>query len=368
MSTKALKKELLAAVVMLLVAAVALSGSTYAWFAMNNTVTVTGMEVTTQVGKNLFIADDTLNSTAKITADASYKTFSAQKIKALLEPTSTVDGKAYFYTAGTNVTGTGAASRPVYTAYDPADTTAFNTNYSSTGAVGYVDYVVQLKAVNTDSTAAKLGLTKLKLTYGSDYDTTNFTDESTPFRAALFVEDITSANPAGNLDAQTVKTIYTPSGAANFTSGMAVNSATTVGSVTYNTAANGVWDVPANTTAYYKVVVRLWLEGEDTKCNSTSFANLTDTWGLDLKFELQAADPGVTGVANIATEVTSTAKVDLSTATLNATNDQVVSGVTFHALSEDGYFITDAALASTSRVYMMEEGYPVDVTYKCILP
>jgi hypothetical protein len=56
MSTKALKKELLVAVVMLLVAAVALSGSTYAWFAMNNQVTVTGMEVRTTTGDNLLIA------------------------------------------------------------------------------------------------------------------------------------------------------------------------------------------------------------------------------------------------------------------------------------------------------------------------
>lgn len=38
MSTKALKKELMAAVVMLLVAAIALSGSTFAWFAKNNSV------------------------------------------------------------------------------------------------------------------------------------------------------------------------------------------------------------------------------------------------------------------------------------------------------------------------------------------
>ena len=39
-------------------------------------------------------------------------------------------------------------------------------------------------------------------------------------------------------------------------------------------------------TKYYKVVVRLWLEGEDTTCTSETFANLTDTWSLDLKLEL----------------------------------------------------------------------------------
>lgn len=46
MSTKALKKELMAAVVMLLVAAIALSGSTFAWFAQNGSVEAKNMNVT----------------------------------------------------------------------------------------------------------------------------------------------------------------------------------------------------------------------------------------------------------------------------------------------------------------------------------
>ncbi len=56
MSTKALKKELLAAVVLLLVAAVALSGSTYAWFAQNTKVTAEHVDVTAQTAKNLSIS------------------------------------------------------------------------------------------------------------------------------------------------------------------------------------------------------------------------------------------------------------------------------------------------------------------------
>ncbi len=57
MSTKALKKELLAAVVMLMVAAVALSGSTYAWFAQNTKVTASEVDITAQTAKNLSISD-----------------------------------------------------------------------------------------------------------------------------------------------------------------------------------------------------------------------------------------------------------------------------------------------------------------------
>ena len=46
MTSKALRKQLLAAVAMVLVAAIAVSSSTFAWFAMSKTVTATGMTVT----------------------------------------------------------------------------------------------------------------------------------------------------------------------------------------------------------------------------------------------------------------------------------------------------------------------------------
>lgn len=46
MSTKSLKAQFVAAIAMVLVAALALGGSTFAWFAVNNEVTATGMTVT----------------------------------------------------------------------------------------------------------------------------------------------------------------------------------------------------------------------------------------------------------------------------------------------------------------------------------
>jgi hypothetical protein len=48
MSVKALKKQLFAAVAMVIVAAIAVSSSTFAWFAANTTVTATGMNVSAQ--------------------------------------------------------------------------------------------------------------------------------------------------------------------------------------------------------------------------------------------------------------------------------------------------------------------------------
>ena len=34
------------------------------------------------------------------------------------------------------------------------------------------------------------------------------------------------------------------------------------------------------------MVVRVWLEGEDTSCNNETYVRLTNEWSLDLKFEL----------------------------------------------------------------------------------
>lgn len=58
MNSKAIKRQLLAAIAMVLVAAIALGSSTYAWFANNNKVEANGMKITaTTEGANLEISD-----------------------------------------------------------------------------------------------------------------------------------------------------------------------------------------------------------------------------------------------------------------------------------------------------------------------
>lgn len=57
MNSKAIKRQLLAAIAMVLVAAIALGSSTYAWFASNNKVEANGMKITaTTEGANLEIS------------------------------------------------------------------------------------------------------------------------------------------------------------------------------------------------------------------------------------------------------------------------------------------------------------------------
>lgn len=302
---------------MLLVSAVLLGTSTFAWFSMNQKVTVTGMEVKTKVSSNLLIAADTIGSTGK-QAEGNFQTAISGTVKGYLEPVSTVDGEAFFYTL--NATADGAKLSGDWTAYNAStaatDTSTysnkFSEDYGVTKAIintykgsdgpadAYVDYVFQLKAMATS--ASYINLTKLILVDANPKDT------SVAHRVAVFVQDITSSDPTAD-DPGTLQAIFTETGADNQTTGKAVKTTSTVDTVTYNTYANTTLATIASAgTTYYKVVVRLWLEGEDTTCYNDMFVPLTNTWSLDLEISLNTANtPKVANIAKIwTTEVAAT--------------------------------------------------------------
>ena len=345
-------------VAMVLVAAIALGSSTYAWFAVNSKVTATGMNFTATVQDNLFIATDTLASTAK-KADSDFTTALVQNVSGLLQPVSTVDGKNYFYSSTANVKGDGDTKTDEWIAYNAADTSAFNTNYSTSGAVGYIDYVYQLKAVNGTANPLDIRLTNIGLTFNAA------SDPQKTFRAAVFAEDITSAAPAGTVG--TLKAIYTVNGATNFTSGKAVKSTSTLDTVTYN--GSSTLTAAANTSTYYKIVVRLWIEGEDTTCNNTTFADLNNgKWALNCEWTLNDG----TAISNI-TE-TATAVADLSSASVDSSTTVVINGVTYTKinavqLDSKDLYVEGTTLTSTSKIYQIDSNlYPIEVTHRCKLP
>ena len=315
-------KKLIPAAGMLMLSAAMLGTSTFAWFTMNKEVTITGMEVRTRVGSNLLIQKGALADTTTLT-EGNYITDEVQTIQAILEPVSTVDGEQFYYTLDANGSGaklhspigTESGATINYVDYNASGTAAAtdtanyankfsedygvtktNTVFSGTSpdkAVGYVDYVFQLKATNTEGTDQAINLTELKLTYDGN------TDGEKAYRVAIFVSDAqnvggTFANWSSAI--HLTPKIYTPSGATNFDSGKAVDSTTTRDTVTYVTTATPlVSAVPHDSVKYYKVCVRLWIEGEDTTCYTNMFKPLTDSWKLDLKMELGQG----TGVSNI---------------------------------------------------------------------
>ena len=346
---------------------------------MNSRVTVTGMQVRTQTGDNLLIASCETTDTAKKDENL-FKTAMTTQLSALLEPVSTVDGATFFYNKTSNVGGDGNAFSDSYVAYSTSseDLTAFNTNYDTTGAVGYIDYAFQLKAINTSSDDKNVVVEALKLTYGTKPDV----DKA--FRVAIFVDNMGetgSTAASASQSASNLLSILRQSGATYFgilnnnaldhtdKAISAVDTAPTAVNEKIDDAAT-IGTVAANKTNYFKVVVRLWLEGEDSSCNNTTFATLTDAWQLDVTIKL--ADNNTTyGVTNFTQPVTNT-KVDLSTASVAANAAAtVIAGVPYYPITGNAsYYTTETGdLTASSRVYTIDaNGKPIDVTNQCTLP
>ena len=146
MDTKALKKQMGAAIAMVLVAAVALGSATFAWFVSNNAVTATGVDVTTTSSvPNLYITSVGQTSGAMTAASAN---------PTKIYPISTPDAENFFETLHWK-TGKGHAVADKY--QEALDHEAGKTNYA--------DYTFKLGVSNGkmdvyfDSSAAATNLT-----------------------------------------------------------------------------------------------------------------------------------------------------------------------------------------------------------------
>ncbi len=204
------------------------------------------------------------------------------------------------------------------------------------------------------------------------------------FRTAVFVVDAgttTQMDSISPIDKTAVKGAFAPDG-YEYMNGGAVGDETHGnisfdfgGNTSLNTAGAAVIDdaIGAGETKYYKVVIRMWIEGTDKKCTNSTFANLTDAWNLDVAITLQ---DDTTGAVEKLNATSTAAKTDLSAATAQTTADKTVTidGSKYYELSvamEDGTTLyTDSTTFGTSSfVYKLVDGlYPVDVTNQCTLP
>ena len=349
--------KLIPSFAMLLLSVVLLSTSTLAWFSMNTRVTVTGMAVTTKVSNNLLIAPvDTSDITKEGNTDSAYLNALHQVISAQIQPTSTVDGVSYWYTSTTNVTASGDAKTDVYTEYSETTAlenaaarktnydSAFNANHSITSAstlnvvYGYVDYAFYLKATNADSVVRSVYMSRCNLTY----DGSVLPASERSWRVALLVQEAEAETKQDTaLTSSDLKSIIAPASATYFTSGKAISSdaAPTVDVAQFSSAAIVDDALDAGTTKYYKVTVRLWLEGEDTTCNNDTFASLTEKYRLDLAFDVgDGLDPeSVTTIGTVANAV-ATASTNVATLTLTdgkLTNGETVLTINWKNASDD---------------------------------
>lgn len=94
-------KKIIPALCLLLVSAMLLGTSTYAWFSMNTTVTATGMVVKAQATSTLLIDTASAKNTTgtaigKLSGGASTKATTATAPESGLMPTSTINGSNWF--------------------------------------------------------------------------------------------------------------------------------------------------------------------------------------------------------------------------------------------------------------------------------
>ncbi|MBR2087259.1 MAG: hypothetical protein IJ906_09015, partial [Oscillospiraceae bacterium] len=214
-------------------------------------------------------------------------------------------------------------------------------------AYGYIDYVFYLKATG-DNDNQNLNMTECNLLYngnplsGTTGSGTAGVDIDRAWRVGVFVAPLNAATEGGkgltavqsidpaaatNVNANQ-KAILGLENSAYFTAtngGQAQQNATTLADVVnFKNGAAGATGVVLDTvdrgeTAYYKVLLRVWLEGEDNTCNTATYASLQDgKWALNCKFEL-GQGTAVTGLNSDA------AKKASSGTTQNAVNNEDVS-------------------------------------------
>lgn len=256
METKALKKQLGAAIAMVIVAAIALGAATFAWFVNNNAVTAEGVDVsTTSSVPNLYITD------AGKTADN--MTAAGTNLKKLY-PASTNDGKAFYETKH-------------WTSGDTGSNHAVADEYQSVlthedGKTVYADYTFTLGVTNGsmdiyfDKGAATSLVAETKMGTAGRF-AISFDDGAT---WKLFKVNGTATESGYYTDKGATEGDYWVTGAESIASATYSDFNNYAGSVDSNGQAEKGTDklVTISDDAPKTVTVRVWYEGCDKDCVS----------------------------------------------------------------------------------------------------
>lgn len=262
MNSKAIKKQLLAAVAMVLVAAVALGSSTYAWFVASGTVTAQGMKVQARAEGGLAIrwagqASELWATTASAKMD---------EAKALL-PASTADLAKWTYAKALKANNS-AADEGTYEAITGkvfgGESNAFSQN----------DYVVmqpfQIRSTAADKLAKGLFVSGVTVTRGANQS--KDLDLAIRVGVRLINEKGTAVGNFIYAPIDGATTNYTWKDAADG------NKPTTVKLAVVGTDADtnsqlvdSAQTVPFVEGNAFLVQVFIWYEGEDAKLYSDNF-------------------------------------------------------------------------------------------------
>ena len=206
---------------------------------------------------------------------------------------------------------------------------------------GYIDYTFFIKGTSGKADQV-LYMSKCNLLYNNAAITAGFA-----WRVGVFSQDLSTSTP-GSLDLvsilrleqsknfnqrnvavfkeadQDVSGLYTDANCTTAATGtapaggstyyekhseddpQAVKTASTLDEVeNFDEPVQALTDLDANVNFKAKIVVRLWLEGEDVSCTNDTYALLTQSWTLGLEFQLGDAqtnnvDNGVALIGSVA--------------------------------------------------------------------
>lgn len=264
MTVKQLKKQLAAAIAMVVVSVVALSSSTYAWFVSNNSVTADGLTVQATSEAGILIRHKTAGNSGDFASSAT-GLFSTAKT---LYPTSTVSGTTWFHASAQKMDASIAAQGTMKTlSLNVTDGVAKDGDSKAY-------YIVDKFELYTTGTASNLKISDIKVA-----------NANTHFDKSLRVLVVCGTNKyvfaPNRTEAETTYTVgINPDGSTNAgTSVTAYGSDATSGyssKVLAETVSSSA-DTPTEVTVY------VYFEGEDKEHYSNQFAN--STLAVTLKFE-----------------------------------------------------------------------------------
>ena len=262
MNSKAIKRQLLAAIAMVLVAAIALGSSTFAWFASNDTVTASGMNITAVTeGANLEIS---FSKTFTAGTIAVTRNETAKELK----PThyvTTADKSSGNYTDSTAVTAAGVWAHAFSNNYIAVSTANTYTNATVVEAIGTLgdaesstEWALIVPVYLRLNPQSKVQMTNIKATAEITHSKS---DEAPGMTTAGRVAFITE-------DGKDNKTVLDDKGYSN-------------GETTTSNVCSDITE--AGDTGKKLVYAVIYFDGDDSSCTSKKFA--TDSYVVNLTFK-----------------------------------------------------------------------------------
>ena len=273
------KKALLSSVAMLLVAVVALSGATYAWFTATATAQVKGIQMATAQSTSLkFCAT---NSSTETDWKSAHNF--AMESAPTIQPCSTINGDTLYYVTASGVApASGEHNDTVVSSITQA--TAYTASSAANATAQYVQREVWVKAASGGAlkvqSIASTGITSnIRVSVKPGSGTTliyKANDDTAGTAIGLKAEAATADLKIGSGESQRAVTF------GDLYGGVAADVGTWTGTQTISSSSDTLVSLQAGTPV--KLTINVWLEGNNATCNDLLAAQTMD--GLTITFTI----------------------------------------------------------------------------------